>query len=377
MNICISTYATQRYDYALPSVGRRIASAIYNASLPTGDFIFVGDKSAKIKECAYKYIDDALPEGWRFHYLALDLNDNGLKNYKENAQLLIAQMQGSAFTLARKLNLDYFWSVESDVLVSPNSLQVSLDILNFDSNYYDVCMCSYPSQGGGSFLGGRGTHQKAIEDDFTEDEKELPDEIREELKARQEELDQEDFNPTEEWMQRGGELGKIVREAPPLQNVFAANAKKWKQRGWMEYAYPAIGKGAILPTDWVGLGCTLLSKKALAYAHFDGYTGGGTQDLYLGWNFWKPNDINMCVTTHSICDHIIRKRINGTEEQSWDEFIHVQAYHEPEGECIGHLRQTHKPFYTHIAGEKFREEVNPEEKKETVSAKRKRKKHNI
>jgi hypothetical protein len=114
----------------------------------------------------------------------------------------------------------------------------------------------------------------------------------------------------------------------------------------MEYAYPGIGKGALLPTDWVGLGCTMLSRKALALAHFDGYQGKGTQDLYLGWNYWKPNDIKMCVSTHSICDHIIRGRDG--EEQLWDKFTHVRAFHEPEGEYKGHLRQDHVPFHNHV-----------------------------
>lgn len=352
MRLCIATYATERYDYALPNVGRRIASCLYHSNIQEGDFIFVGDNSEKIRESALLYIGDLLPEGFRFHFLPLNLADKSLKNYKEEAQLLIAQMQSSAFTYARKLNADYLWSIESDVLVPSNALSVSLDILKFDNGYYDVAMCSYPSQGGGAFLGGRGDYQHHIAEDFTEEEKELEEEIIEELENRKKQITEEGFEPTKEWYERGNELHEIIKKSPPKGNVFQANSKRWRKRGWMEFAYPAIGKGAILPTDWVGLGCTLLSKKALALAHFDGYEGKGTQDLYLGWTHWKPNGINMCVTTHVICDHIIRKRKENSEEQLWEDFTHVMAYHEQEGECIGHLRQRHVPFYRHIAGEK-------------------------
>jgi hypothetical protein len=351
VKICVATYATKRYDYALPNVGRRIASSLYQAGITDIDFIFVGDQSDEIKQSAQQHIADVLHPDARFHYLELPIEDSDLTNYKEGAQLLIAQMQSSAFTFARKLDCDYLWSVESDVLVAHNSLSVSLDILKFDNGYYDVAMCSYPSQGGGAFLGGRGDYNHHIAEDFSAEEKEIDKKILKELSKREKDSSAKDFKPTDEWLDRGAEIQKIIRESAPKENVFLANGKKWKQRGWMEYAYPAIGKGAILPTDWVGLGCTLLSKKALSLAHFDGYQGHGTQDLYIGWTFWKPNDINMCVTTHALCDHIIRARKEGTDEQLWDEFIHVQAYHEPEGECVGHIRQRHLPFYTHIAGE--------------------------
>lgn len=354
-NIVVATYATHRYAYALPNVGRRISSAICHSGIKKGDFIFVGDQSEKIKESAFLYIDTVLPEGWNFHFIPLDLDDN-LKNYKEDAQLLIAQMQSAAFTQARLLDADYFWSIESDVLVPHNALSVSIDTLSFDDGYYDIVMCTYPSQGGGAFLGGRGSYRHHISEDFSLDEKELSPELKEEMKERDEESARDGFEPSEEWKKRGKEIGEEIKKAPPLGNVFEMNAKKWKKRGWMEFAYPAIGKGAILPTDWVGLGCTMLSRKALAMAHFDGYEGKGTQDLFLGWTCWKPNGLNMCVTTHAVCDHIIRKRKG--DDQSFEEFTHVRAYHEPEGELQGHLRQHHGRFYTFEAGEKANEDID-------------------
>lgn len=362
-NFVVATYATERYDYALPNFGRRFRSAIYQANQKSGTFIFIGDKSEKIKESALENIGKLLPKDWEFIFIPLDLADKDLKNYKDEAQLLIAQMQSRAFDEARMLGADYFWSLESDVLVAPNSLSVSKDILGFDNGYYDIVMCTYPSQGGGSFLGGFGSYRHAINEDFLPEEKELPEELEKEIEERKKQEEDPAFEPKKEWFERGLDLHDEVKKCPPKGNVFSLNAKNWRRRGWMEYAYPAMGKGCIMPTDWVGLGCTMMTKKALTLAHFDGYEGKGTQDLYVGWNFWKPNDLNMCVTTHSICDHIIRKRGEG-DTQLWDDFVHVQAYHEPEGEFKGHLRQRHLPFYTHLAGEKPKIEETEEEQKD-------------
>jgi hypothetical protein len=364
VNIGIATYATERYTYALPNFGRRICASIHHSKIKKGKFIFIGDNSEKIKQSALLYIGELLPKNWEFIFIPLDLSDKDLKNYKEHAQLLIAQMQSYAFSEARKLNLDFLWSVESDVLVSANSLSVSLDILKFDSGYYDVAMCSYPSQGGGAFLGGRGDHTNHIYEDYLPEEKDIPEDVIKEYGELIKKFEEKPQEVTKEDVEKRREFDEKLKEYPPKGNVFEANAKKWRRRGWMEYAYPAIGKGAIVPTDWVGLGCTMMSRKALSYAHFDGYEGRGTQDLYMGYTFWYPNDIKMCVTTHSICDHVIRQRGEG-EEQLWEDFIHAQAYHEHDGECKGHLRQNHIPFYNHIAGEL------PKEKKENINNKEK------
>jgi hypothetical protein len=112
----------------------------------------------------------------------------------------------------------------------------------------------------------------------------------------------------------------------------------------LQHAYPAIGKGSILPTDWVGMGCTLLNKRALELANFDGYGPdfGGTQDLFLVWRKWKPAGLKMAVITHTLCDHVKyeldknRKRTN--------KINHFISYHEPEGESEGHLRIMVKPW---------------------------------
>jgi hypothetical protein len=352
-NLIIATYATERYAYALPSVIRNIASALYYCKeFDNIKIVLVTDESTKVSDLFTNYFNKYIGESESVELvqLPLKIKTDGLNNYKEAAQLIIAQMQTEAFCYARRDDADFFWSIESDVLVPPNALQVSMDSLNYDKNYYDVCMCSYPSQGGGSFLGGHGSYEHHINEDFEVDERDVEQGLLDELNEREEQAGKKDFKPSKEWLKRGHEIGELIKNTPPKGNVFEMNAKKWRRRGWMEHAYPALGKGALLPTDWVGLGCTLMSRKALALASFDGYQGMGTQDLYLGWNFWIPNDIKLCVSTHAVCDHIVRDREG--EKQSYDKFIHAFAHHEPEGEFKGHLRQRHVSFYNHVEGEK-------------------------
>ncbi len=128
-------------------------------------------------------------------------------------------------------------------------------------------------------------------------------------------------------------------------NIFLVNGNYgWKPRGWLESAYPGIGRGAILPTDWVGLGCTLLNEKALSLATFDGYGPdfSGTQDLFLVSKRWRPNDLKMSVITHVLCDHV-KYELNEDKTRT-EKIKHYQAYHEPEGLQEGHLRVDTKPW---------------------------------
>jgi hypothetical protein len=359
--IAIATFATKRYSYAIPNFSRRIVSAIQHAKEKKGYFIFVTDKSEVMKDVVKTFVIDALPSGWIPIVLSLDIDDEEKRNYKNDAQLMIAQMQSYAFTEARKLNVSKLWSVEADVLVPYNALSTSKELLKFDDGYYDVVMCTYPSQGGGSFLGGRGTYQNPIAEDYLPEERSIPEELQKKIEARDAQMEDKNFRPDENWYKERHEIHEEIKKHPPKDNVFKIIGDHgWRKRGWMESAYPALGKGAILPTDWVGMGCTMLSKKALAMAHFDGYQGGGTQDLFLCWNWWNPHGLNMAVCTHVVCDHVVRARgkDNDDEENSQDfnKFIHVQAYHEPEGDYQGHLRQKHNPHYSFVEGEKYVEE---------------------
>lgn len=357
--IAIATFATKRYSYAIPNFSRRIISSIQYSKVNKGYFIFVTDKSKEMQDIVDRFIIKELPDGWIPIILNMDLDDDK-KNYKNDAQLMIAQMQSYAFTEARKLDVDYLWSVEADVLVPYNALSVSKDLVKFDNGYYDVVMCTYPSQGGGSFLGGRGTYQNPIAEDYLPEERNLPEELKEKLELREKQMEDKDFRPDENWFKERQELQEEIKKHPPKDNVFKIIGEHgWRKRGWMDSAYPALGKGCVLPTDWVGLGCTMISKKALAMAHFDGYHGAGTQDLYLCWTWWNPQGLNMAVCTHVVCDHVVRARTEEAEEkdgQRFDKFIHVQAYHEPEGDYAGHLRQKHNPHYSFVEGEQYNEE---------------------
>jgi hypothetical protein len=110
----------------------------------------------------------------------------------------------------------------------------------------------------------------------------------------------------------------------------------------MDAAYPGIGRGSIVPSDWCGLGCTLLSKKALAHADFTGYEGKGTQDLFLCWHRWYPAGLKLACVPHIVCDHIKRKPSEAPADAP--EIIHYRAYHETEGEHRGHLRVRQQAF---------------------------------
>jgi hypothetical protein len=110
----------------------------------------------------------------------------------------------------------------------------------------------------------------------------------------------------------------------------------------MDFAYPGIGYGAIVPSDWCGLGCTLLSKRALAHADFTGYEGKGTQDLFLCWSRWYPAGLKIACVPHIACDHIKHRPPEAPKDAP--PIIHYRAYHETEGECRGHLRTRQQPF---------------------------------
>jgi hypothetical protein len=309
--------------------GRRIASAINTAKIKEGgDVIVVGDTSPQVKSVVDSWMA-IFPEGWRIHLIASPNFVEGGENYKQQAQLLIADMRTAAFTLARKLQATHCWSLDSDTLPHTNALRVLLDVVNFDGGYYDVAMCPYHN---GSFLGGRGTPQNHIAEDWLPEERQLPkwlEAVFERSKT---------WTPnTKNAQQRYKRIQDRIKRCPPKGNVFEANAKRWRRRGWLDQAYPGIGVGAIVPTDWVGFGCTMLTAKALELAHFEGYTGAGTEDLYIGWFRWFPANIRQAVIPHSPADHVVwDKKKNGDVNKYT---LHT-AYHVMEGECVGHLRDS-------------------------------------
>ncbi len=115
----------------------------------------------------------------------------------------------------------------------------------------------------------------------------------------------------------------------------------WRRRGWLDHAYPGIGVGAMVPSDWCGFGCTLMGAKALALADFDGYEGQGTEDLFIIWNRWWPAGKRINVITHCPCDHVIWSKKKGGDVK---EYTLVSSYHEMHGDCVGHLRTRKTPW---------------------------------
>ena len=72
-----------------------------------------------------------------------------------------------------------------------------------------------------------------------------------------------------------------------------------------------------------------MSKKALALADFNSYDGGGTQDLFLCWRRWYPNNLKIIGVPSVFCSHV---KHNGKKIEL------REAYRETDGEYKGHLR---------------------------------------
>ena len=287
--IAVATYFTKGWCYSIEAWAAHVKEATRGMEVK---FILACDDSDECK--SHAEIVEKMLGAEAIKIFIPGLNDSQ-KAYKNEAQLIIAKLQTSAFVAARNAEAEFFWSVESDVLVPPNSLKVLLQAVQFDDGYYSVGMVTYPN---GQFLGGRGTQSHPIAEDFTMEEREIPQDLKEKIEERAKilkKLSKEKKLPDSKQMEEWAEIDKQVKNCPPTANIFALQAKGWRKRGWMEAAYPAIGRGAILPTDWVGLGCTLLNKKALSLATFDGYDLRGTQDLFLCWNRWHQHNLKMCV----------------------------------------------------------------------------------
>lgn len=346
--LAITVCATKSYTYAMRAQARRVVANIRAANIAhwNGTVILVGDASKEIKSVRDCYAN-LLPEGWKVMLVSDPALTEGGENYKTQAQLLIATMRQEAFAAARKIGASHTWSLDSDVLPPPNALRCMLHSLAFDANadgvgYYAVATCPYPNS---AFLGGFGTPRNPIAEDFLQSERIVPPELLEQKAADEAEakaLIDAKTPITDEHRKKWDETSKRIRECPPDGNIWQVTAKHgWRRRGWLDHAYPAIGRGALVPSDWCGFGCTLLNHEALTLADFDGYDGKGTEDLFVCWHRWHPAGLRLNVITHCPCDHVIwSKKKNGDET----EYTHHISYHEQEGECRGHLRVRKVPW---------------------------------
>ncbi len=331
--LAVATAATKSYLHAWPQCVRAIAAAATHHA--EAHFIFATDESTESR-AAEELAKAELPEGWKVTAIAMRGMEDDAKDYKHEAQLRIAALQGAAFAFARsKVRADLLWSVESDNVVPADALRVlewTLAMPTADgSPYYDIAAGTYPN---GLFLGGFGTLQNPIAEDFLPSERKLSPRLKACLDACEARLKS---GPSEKEMKRIGRLRERVKKSPPDgSNVWEVTAKHgWRRRGWMDFAYPGIGEGAVVPSDWCGLGCTLMSKRALAMADFCGYDGGGTQDLFLCWHRWHPAGLRIACVPHVVCDHVKRE---GTG------IIHYRAYHEQDPAYRGHLRVRRQAF---------------------------------
>ena len=165
MKICVATYFTKGWCYSIDSWLEHFISSAIKFS---GNLIISTDTSEECEEKCRAIKARAEQSGWTTHIIKSVGVEDSQKAYKDDAQLIIARIQQKAFSLARGLDSDIFWSIESDILVPPNTLNVLLQALEFDDGYYGVAMVSYPN---GQFLGGRGNSQHPIAEDFKQDER--------------------------------------------------------------------------------------------------------------------------------------------------------------------------------------------------------------
>ena len=341
---------TKSYLHAWSQCVRAVAAAAWHHE--EAHFIFVTDESKESRH-AEEVLKAELPDGWKISTLRLKMEDDTSKRYKEEAQIRIARLQGAGFSVARKIRSSACWVVESDTIVPADSLRVlewTLGMPTADgSPHYDIAAATYPN---GLFLGGFGTYRNPIAEDFLPHEKKIPARLKLLLEKCEERLskkaeNKEEFEKLKPMFEKEGKrMGRLrerVKHHPPDGTIWDVNAKHgWRRRGWMDFAYPGIGHGAIVPSDWCGLGCTLLSQRALAHADFTGYDGKGTQDLYLCWKRWHPAGLRIACVPHIACDHIKPKPPEAPEDMP--DIVHYVAYHEPEGEHRGHLRVQQQKF---------------------------------
>jgi hypothetical protein len=330
MKLALYTCATVGYGHALVHQARRIIAGLALETRPTATlFLFVTDSEAEVRPAADLYQAAGIP-------VEILLTDrSGGENYQAAAQLLIASMRQAATTRALAWGADLCLALDSDVLPPPNALRSMIDMLAFDGGYYTIAFCPYPSQGGGAFLGGRGTPQNPILPDFYEDEKDVPPELIEQRETLRASL-ANDTDP-EPIHQQLHEIEKQIRSLPPRENLFASNAKKWRRRGWFDFAYPALGRGAVVPVEWIGFGCTLMTRHALALCDFTGYDGKGTEDLYINFRRWHPAGLRIACIPHCPCDHVIRDKDSSGH-------ILIATGHADDEEHAGHLRQWRLPW---------------------------------
>lgn len=349
--IAVTICATKDYQYAMTAQARAVHANLRGIDASV-KIILVGDEGMKKIGDLYRALFEKAPN-------TEVISVTGFKeiqavNYDKQAQLLIAQMRTVAFSKARSLNADLCWSLDSDVIPkSSNCFRTLKWLLEMPDGYYGVAISPYPSQGGGDMLTGRGSPQNPIMPDFREEERLIPEELASKLKAARETISAiaPPATPSRELIEELAALNKKIQECPPKGNVFKMNAESgFRRRGWLSAAYPGLGRGAIVPSDWCGFGSTLMSRRALDECDFIGYDGGGTEDLFIVWHRWHQNGIRIGSAIHEPSFHVSRRK----DKRKFISFVRfVTDDDDDKGECVGHHRTMQRPFYAHEAGEQY------------------------
>jgi len=170
--LAIAVAATKNYLYAWPQCMRSIAAAAIHHK--DAHFILATDESPE-GQAAEAVAKNELPEGWKVTVLKFPFQDDTSEKYQIPAQVRIANLQGAAFAFARsKLRATRCLSIESDNIIPSDAIRVlewTLDMPTADrAPYYDIAAATYPN---GLFLGGFGTPQYPIAQDFLPHERKL------------------------------------------------------------------------------------------------------------------------------------------------------------------------------------------------------------
>lgn len=344
MRIAITFAATEKYlegmPWLIPALSQNVAELARRRKVEVAIFA-VGDDALeeKVRPLA---VENGLAQ-WmgktrcEIHFKTHWAKDG--KKYEPAQNQAVASMRMAGVNAARAWGADALWFLDADVIPPANALACSLEMTEFDAGYYSVAFCPYPSQGGGSFLGGHGSARSPIFPDFGPDEREVPDELKAEfeeaVKLYEAEKNSETYGSMQEIRR------KIEKTCPPLYgaNIMKHNAEfGWRRRGWYDFAYPAIGEGAVLPTSWWGFGCTLFAGVTIPYIDFVGYNGRGTEDLFVGYEKLERRGFRSVVIPHCPVSHILRDEETGEVELCY-------AYHESvDDETRGHLRRKRMPL---------------------------------
>ena len=351
-HLAVTICATEKYQYAMSAQARAIHANLRHLEIPIS-IILVGDAGLRKKSSLYADLFSGVKERVTIELIE-GFEPPAGENYKNEAQLLIAQMRTAAFQKARIKGATLCWSLDSDVIPKTSSCYATLRwILDIPDRFYEVAISPYPSQGGGDLLTGRGTPENPISQDFKREERNISEDLKNRMAAHDEAMKaiRPPNQPTKELVDEANAINKLLGEMPPLGNVFEMNARHgWRRRGWLSASYPGLGRGTIVPTDWCGFGSTLMGRRALDECDFLGYEGAGTEDLFIVWTRWHQAGIRIGSALHEPSSHVSR-RSDGKYFVASIRF--VTDADETKGECVGHLRIIHKPFYAHDRGEKF------------------------